>query len=681
MDGPPFGSRKRPFADTVDPDFFYRSPLHESACAELFAAAKTHAGLLVLSGEAGTGKTTVLRRVARDLERAGGRVLSYSPAGPLHEMVPPLGEEPGASDAATPTTGRKALLATLQACVRSEGATVVAVDEAQGLEPAELGALRDLAEAGGASGMPLAVLLVGQPGLDVKLARLAGDGAGGAFALRVLLSRLETSEVRAYVAYRLEKMGSRLDDVFQAEAVERVAAYAEGIPQVINHLCNAALRAANQAGLATVSASSVDTAARWLDLAPPIRSAARGAGRLTHREVRPRDAGRAGRAWDQLRAWTASVGARDRAGRAWDQLRAWTASVGARDRAGRAWDQLRAWTASVGARDRAGRAWDQLRAWTASVGALVLVGGLLYALQQESEPPLPRVPAPTEVKAAPRPRDPLESHAPQSAQPAQPPTPGAVERPPNVGRTPEVAQLAQPATPGAVERHPGMGRRPARERLAPAGRGNGTESGPVVKTPTPATPRAISRTSRALLDAAEAGNLTEARALLAGGAPPEARDAAGMTPLMSAVIHGHGAVAGLLLERGADVNARDDSGVTALMLAANNNRTALLQTLLGRGANVNARTRTGWTALTYAAWKGHVGVARRLLAAGADPSLTDRIGWTPLQYATWRAEAVTRAGLPDAANPSVVDDPELAAAAQFRYIEMVGLLGRVSPRR
>jgi S1-C subfamily serine protease/type II secretory pathway predicted ATPase ExeA len=265
--GVPDHSPKPPFADTVDPDVFYRSPIHETVCAELFAATKTHGGLLVLSGEPGTGKTTVLRRLARELEQAGGRVLWCDEVLSLHEMFRPVNGEPGGLNEATPA---ETLLATVQARVHLDRATVVAVDEAQRLEPVELGILRDLAEAGRGTGRPVTVLLVGLPGLDTKLTPLVRNGANGTSAFRVRLSRLETPEVRAYMAYRLAQAGLPLDQVFQADAVERVAAYAEGIPRVINYLCAGALHCARQAGLPMVSASAVDTAARWLDRSQPV---------------------------------------------------------------------------------------------------------------------------------------------------------------------------------------------------------------------------------------------------------------------------------------------------------------------------------------------------------------------------------------------------------------------------
>jgi hypothetical protein len=155
----------------------------------------------------------------------------------------------------------------------------------------------------------------------------------------------------------------------------------------------------------------------------------------------------------------------------------------------------------------------------------------------------------------------------------------------------------------------------------------------------------------ALLRRAESGDLKAVQALLLGGTSPEARDPAGFTPLMLAVIHGHPAIVDALIAGGARVNVQNGTGLTPLMMAAINNHSAILRTLIDRGADLNARTHAGWTALTYGAWRGHAHIVRVLLARGADPNVTDREGWTILQYASWRA-----------AEPISNDDrPELSA--------------------
>jgi ankyrin repeat protein len=152
-------------------------------------------------------------------------------------------------------------------------------------------------------------------------------------------------------------------------------------------------------------------------------------------------------------------------------------------------------------------------------------------------------------------------------------------------------------------------------------------------------PRVVSA-AVALLQSAEVGNLTEVRDIIDAGVSPNARDTAGMTPLMMAAIHNHGPVVELLLTR---------------------------------GAQVNAQTRTGWTALICAAWNGHPNIVRRLLESGADPALLDRTGRTALQYATLRAA--------DPANRSSGNAAALPAVDPRRYLEVIDVLSKASTRR
>jgi ankyrin repeat protein/type II secretory pathway predicted ATPase ExeA len=633
MHDPRFGLR-RPFGDTADPDVFYPGFPHESACVELLAAVKTLAGLVVLVGEPGTGKTTVLGRVIRDVEGAGGRVLSRSVAAPLDAMVVSLVGQLDAPDSMTPDGRRKALLATLRAHAPPSGATVVAFDEAQYLKRAELEDLRALAEAGKASGLRLSVLLVGQPELDVKLASIGGDRGIRAYVLRLVLARLAASDVGPYVAYRLGQAGAR-QDVFQPDAIERVAAHAEGIPRVINQLCDAALRTASESGIATVSARIVDAEARQLQLSSaPIADVETPQLPLLSAPI------------VDVEASQSQLPSADRAAVPGAEY----ASPGrARPERTRRADSRR----------------TKIRGWSVGFACVTLVvaGAVLFTLQQAAHPPPPHPHAATPPPAR------------AAQRPPSAPGPGALIP----GAMPPVAQATPPA-PGRTPEEPlRSGRKRADEpsaRVATEGR----SSPKVAQGPAPSVVRRTdSLAAPALLDNAEAGNLTEVQALLAAGASPDARDATGMTPLMVAVVHDHGAVAELLLTRGADVNAWDDGGVTALMLAANNGLAALLQRLIQRGANVNARTQIGWTALTYAAWSGHPSVARRLLAAGADPALTDRNGWTALQYAARRAADPTRMGAPDAADPSAYT--ALAQAARLRYTELVNLLSGATRAR
>jgi ankyrin repeat protein len=200
--------------------------------------------------------------------------------------------------------------------------------------------------------------------------------------------------------------------------------------------------------------------------------------------------------------------------------------------------------------------------------------------------------------------------------------------------------------------------------------------GPVAKTAAPVS-KSDPGKDEALLRRAEYGDLKGVQTLLLGGASPEARDPAGFTPLMLAVIHGHPAIVNALVAGGGRVNVQNRAGLTPLMLAAINNHSGMLRALIDHGADVNARTLAGWTALTYGAWRGHAHIVRVLLARGADPNVTDREGWTIFQYASWRA-----------AEPIANDDlPELSSDAGRPtgigpgHAEVIALLRQAGAKR
>src|SRR5262249_14496715 len=379
-------------------------------------------------------------------------------------------------------------------------------------------------------------------------------------------------------------------DVFLTDAIERIAAHADGIPRVINQLCDAALRTARESGLTTVSPTIVDAEARRLELP----SAVCATGRAVQRMPRSGTGPRAIRPADAVSANTRS----------------------------------------------------NSRIRRAAVVLVVASAVILHSSRGPLDSRQAMPPRPVHVAAR---RLPVESGL-DALIPAVSPSP---------------AEPAPPA-PASVAQWPGG------KGLSSVALPSPRESALGQPLPQSSPSTLGSRVAPALLDNAEVGNLTVVQALLAGGVSPDARDLSGMTALMVAVVHDHGAIAELLLARGADVNARDDGGVTALMLAANNGRAALLQRLLYRGANVDAKSQAGWTALTYAAWSGHPEVVRRLLAAGADPSLLDRSGWTALQYAAWRAADGTRPPASGLQDPPM--DTASRPAARRRSTDLAALL-------
>jgi general secretion pathway protein A len=631
------------FGDTADPDLFCPTPAHASAAAELFAAIKTLAGFIVLTGEAGTGKTTVLRRVTRDVEAAGGRVFRCSAAGLPEAKLASLARQMGASDATGPETRNEALPPAPGADHRRSDAFVVAVDEAQGLQPSELDGLRSLVESGAASGTRIAVVLAGQPELDLRLSRGGSEPSVPPYTLRVVLPRLGSSEVDHYVTHRLGLAGIRRDEAFEPTAIDRVADYSGGVPRVINQLCDAALRIAGPAG-ALVSVPIVDEAAAQLTL--PFRGRVGVRGARSAKRATPSAGRRSKRPLPVVRPGVAR------------------ASVGLLI--------LTAVGFFVSERALPLRSlhlpWPETTALMpaeAPPGSEVTPDPGMRTSEETRVPAAPVTPAIPEGA-----RDTPDHGSRQAPQPVARAGTDAEERPPPASPPP-----VTPVTPeGPRDTAAGRGPRQVHQPAARAGTGTGERPPPASPPTGPPVVRRASPMALALLDSSEAGNLSKVQASLAEGTSPDVQDTTGITALMVAVVHDRGAVAELLLARGANVNAADDGGVTALMLAANNGRTALLQRLINRGATVNVRSAAGWTALTYAAWNGHVAAARRLLEAGANPALHDRIGWTALQYAAWRAADVSRTRLPDASDLLPQQEGGQIQVTQGRYREMVELL-------
>ena len=139
-----------------------------------------------------------------------------------------------------------------------------------------------------------------------------------------------------------------------------------------------------------------------------------------------------------------------------------------------------------------------------------------------------------------------------------------------------------------------------------------------------------------LHSAAEDGDVSEVKVLLAKGAEVDAKNNLGSTPLHEAARKGHLDVVKKLLAKGAEVNAKTNVGDTPLQSAAFNGHLDVVNELLAKGAEVDAKNENGYTPFTplhWAAIKGHLDVVKELLANGAEVDAKNKYGNTPLHYA------------------------------------------------
>jgi general secretion pathway protein A len=235
-----FGFSESPFSLSPDPAFFYRSEQHEEALANLVYGVQARKGFIVLSGEVGTGKTTMLECLRDYLESQyiefaflfNSRINSEQ----FFEMIAYDLDLP-----CTRTSKTEVLFALNQLLVdqTQDGRTVVLiVDEAHNLEWEVLEEIRLLGNLENRNGKLLQIILAGQPELDRKLDAPNLRQLKQRIVLRCNLQPFTLRDAVEYMLSRLEKAGMQEQTVFSEELMAEIHLRAQGIPRVINALCD-----------------------------------------------------------------------------------------------------------------------------------------------------------------------------------------------------------------------------------------------------------------------------------------------------------------------------------------------------------------------------------------------------------------------------------------------------------
>jgi general secretion pathway protein A len=235
-----FGFTENPFNISPDPSFFYRSQQHEEALANLIYGVQSRKGFIVLTGEVGTGKTTMLECLRDYLyaHRIEFAFLFNSRMKPddLYEMI--------AYDLdlrCNRTSKTEVLYALNDLLIQqvNEGRTVVLiVDEAHNLDWEVLEEIRMLGNFENRSGKMLQVILAGQPEFDRKLDAPNLRQLKQRVVLRCNLRPFDEVETIEYIDTRLSKAGMPEQKVFSPEVLSEIHLRSQGIPRVINGICD-----------------------------------------------------------------------------------------------------------------------------------------------------------------------------------------------------------------------------------------------------------------------------------------------------------------------------------------------------------------------------------------------------------------------------------------------------------
>src|SRR5262249_49615126 len=236
-----YGLRDIPFSLTPDPRFLYFTSSHREVMANLSYGIQYGKGLIVTTGEVGTGKTTMLRAMLTKLDRSVLCSYIFNPG----LTVPDLYQQMGADFGLGHYTTKSDMLMKLGKMLmmrHSRGLrTVLIVDEAQGLSRELLEEIRLLLNFETYTEKQLQIIMVGQPELRQLLNNPDLRQLKQRISLRCEIKPLKADEVPAYIRARLKIAGASRLNLFNANAIAMIFRASEGIPRLINNICDNAL--------------------------------------------------------------------------------------------------------------------------------------------------------------------------------------------------------------------------------------------------------------------------------------------------------------------------------------------------------------------------------------------------------------------------------------------------------
>jgi len=264
--------REPPFAITPDPEFLYLSQTHLNAIDKILYGIQGRMGVIVLIGEVGTGKTTICRALLDRLENRASTVYLINPSFSGRELIAAILEDLGRPCPADAT--KKDLVDTLNRLLLAadpQRPVVILIDEAQSIPLKTMEDLRLLSNLETDKQKLLQLILAGQPELESRICEPALRQLAQRVAIQCRLERLAQHEIQAYIARRLFVAGDQGQIRFSPRVVAKIHRITDGIPRMINKLCDLALTAAYTHGAHCVTAGHLRAAATELVAPHPKR--------------------------------------------------------------------------------------------------------------------------------------------------------------------------------------------------------------------------------------------------------------------------------------------------------------------------------------------------------------------------------------------------------------------------
>jgi general secretion pathway protein A len=267
-----FGFSESPFSVTPDPRFFYTNPIYQEAYATLRYGIEAKKGFVVITGEVGTGKTTLLRKLLRSLENTVHSVFIFNTDLSFTELLQltlhDLGLVPKDS---SKVTMLQQLNDYLIKQLKQGHTVTMLIDEAQNLSDDALEKLRLLSNLETDQEKMLQIVLMGQPELQAKLDQPKLRQLKQRVALQCRLARLKDEEVGPYINFRLRAVGYEDKELFHPDAIQQIAVYSKGIPRLMNIICDNTLLNVYARSQKVVSADMIEEVVHDLRIQPEVQ--------------------------------------------------------------------------------------------------------------------------------------------------------------------------------------------------------------------------------------------------------------------------------------------------------------------------------------------------------------------------------------------------------------------------
>lgn len=273
-----YGLSEAPFSITPDPEFIFLSRTHQSALEKLLYGVENRMGFMLLTGEVGTGKTTLCRHLLDHFAPLAHTVYILNPTLTGKELLVAILDDLGLTYPQRATKNQlidRLNTFLLESC--QERPTVLIIDDAQVSGSDTLEQLRLLSNLETDKVKLLQIILVGQPELEERLGAHDMRQIRQRIAIHCRLDLLDAPEISEYIARRLYRCGNKGGVRFTDKSVALIHRHSSGIPRLINSLCDYALVAGYVAGAAAITPDQIQHALREVGFqtsAPAPRSLA-----------------------------------------------------------------------------------------------------------------------------------------------------------------------------------------------------------------------------------------------------------------------------------------------------------------------------------------------------------------------------------------------------------------------